>query len=113
MSDYTGKHAAVNGSDLNDSELNDSELNDASMGRAATGDAAGLVRMINQIAANVAHHPHDRAVGEIVAHLRASWAPGMRAELDAYLARGGSGLSPLATDAAELLGAETTRSAPA
>jgi len=76
-------------------------------------DAAGLVRMLNQIAANVAHHPHEQAVGEIAAHLRSSWAPAMRAELDAYLDRGGLGLTSLAAAAAERLRAETTRSSPA
>jgi formate dehydrogenase subunit delta len=76
-------------------------------------EAAGLVRMANQIAANVAHHPRDQAVSEIAAHLRWSWAPAMRAELDAYLAGGGLGLTPLAAAAAERLRAETTRSSPA
>ena len=38
-------------------------------------DPAALVRMANQIAANVAHHPHDQAPAEITAHLRSTWAP--------------------------------------
>jgi formate dehydrogenase subunit delta len=76
-------------------------------------DAAGLVRMLNQIAANVAHHPHDQAVAEVAAHLRASWAPAMRAELGAHLERGGPGLTPVAAEAAERLHAGTTRSSPA
>jgi formate dehydrogenase subunit delta len=76
-------------------------------------DVAGLVRMLNQIAANAAHHQSDEAAAEIAAHLRSSWAPAMRAELDAYLGRGGPGLTPLAAAAAELLRAETTRSSPA
>jgi hypothetical protein len=41
-----------------------------------------LVRMVNQIAANVAHHPHDEAVAEVARHLRVSWAPSMRADLE-------------------------------
>jgi formate dehydrogenase subunit delta len=89
---------------------------DPSHGRGnsgATSDAAGLVRMLNQIAANVAHHPHDQAVAEIAAHLRASWAPAMRAELYACLDGGGPGLTPLAAAAADRLQAETTRSSPA
>ena len=44
-------------------------------------DAAALVRMANQIAANLAHHPQDTVVAELAAHLRTSWAPEMRAEL--------------------------------
>jgi len=66
-------------------------------------DPAALVRMVNQIAANVAHHPHDRAVAEIVAHLRATWAPSMRAALVAYVDGGGLDLTPLAAAAAEQL----------
>ena len=93
--------------------MSDSAVSDATSGGAAPKDPASLVRMINQIAANVAHHPHDRAVAEITTHVRSAWAPAMRAELDAYLTRGGSDLSPLAADAAELLSTETTRSAPA
>jgi formate dehydrogenase subunit delta len=79
----------------------------------AMGDAGGLVRMLNQIAANAAHHPPDEAVAEIAAHLRATWAPAMCAELDAYLDRGGLGLTSLAAAAAERLRAEMTRSSPA
>jgi hypothetical protein len=79
----------------------------------ATSDAAGLVRMLNQIAANVAHHGHDQAVAEIAGHLRATWAPAMCAELGAYIDRGGLGLTSLAAAAAERLRAETTRSSPA
>lgn len=66
-------------------------------------DPEALVRMANQIAANVAHHSPDRAVAEIVAHLRASWAPSMRADLVAYRDGGGSDLTPLAAAAAEQL----------
>jgi formate dehydrogenase subunit delta len=70
---------------------------------------ASLVRMVNQIAANVAHHPRDQAVAEIVAHLRSTWSPAMRAELVAYLRGGGADLTALAAGAAESLGAATTR----
>lgn len=66
-------------------------------------DPTALVRMINQIAANVAHHPHDQAVTEIAAHLRSFWAPSMRADLVAYLDGGGLDLSPLAAAVAEQL----------
>ena len=66
-------------------------------------DPATLVRMVNQIAANVAHHPHDQATAEIAAHLRAAWAPSMRAELVAYLDGGGLDLTQLAASATEQL----------
>jgi formate dehydrogenase subunit delta len=63
-------------------------------------DQASLVRMVNQIAANVAHHPHDQAVAQITAHLRSTWAPAMRADLVEHLDGGGSDLTPLAAEAA-------------
>lgn len=62
-----------------------------------------LVRMVNQIAANVAHHPRDQAVAEVAGHLRLSWAPSMRADLVAYVDRGGLDLTPIAAAAAEQL----------
>jgi len=100
--------AAMSGASVSSAGVSSAEGNGGAMSAAAD-----LVRMVNQIAANVAHHPQDRAVGEIAAHLRSSWAPAMRAELDAYLDRGGPGLTPLAAAAAERLRAETTRSSPA
>lgn len=66
-------------------------------------DPATLVRMVNQIAANVAHHPHDQAAAEITKHLRSTWAPSMRADLVAYVDGGGLDLTPLAAAAAEQL----------
>lgn len=66
-------------------------------------DVAALVRMVNQIAANVAHHPHDQAVTEIAAHLRLFWPLSMRAGLVGYLDGGGVGLTPLALEATERL----------
>ncbi len=66
-------------------------------------DPATLVRMVNQIAANVAHHPHDQAVAEITKHLKATWAPSMRGDLVAYVDSGGLDLTPLAAAAAEQL----------
>jgi hypothetical protein len=65
--------------------------------------------MVNQIAANVAHHPHDQAVAEIAKHLRATWAPAMRADLVAYLDGGGTDLSPLSAAATEALRAAPSR----
>ena len=66
-------------------------------------DPATLVRMVNQIAANVAHHPYDQATAEIAAHLRSTWAPSMRAELVAYLDGGGLDLTQLAASATDQL----------
>ena len=67
-----------------------------------------LVRMVNQIAANVAHHPPDRAAAEIAAHLRSFWAPSMRAELVTYLDSGGLDLAPISAAATELLRTPTS-----
>ena len=66
-------------------------------------DPAALVRMVNQIAANAAHHPHDQAVGEIAKHLRLTWPLSMRVDLIAYVDGGGLDLTPLAAAAAETL----------
>jgi hypothetical protein len=88
-------------------------MSDVDGSGAAVNDPTGLVRMINQIAANVAHHGRDQAVAEIAAHLRSTWAPAMRADLDAYLDRGGPDLTPLAAAAAEELRATRMRSSPA
>jgi formate dehydrogenase subunit delta len=105
--------ADPSGADAGSTVRNAGDVSGADRTGGPMSDPAGLVRMLNQIAANVAHHPHDQAVGEIAAHLRACWAPAMRAELGTHLERGGPGLTPLAAAAAERLQAETTRSSPA
>jgi formate dehydrogenase subunit delta len=64
---------------------------------------ATLVRMANQIAANVAHHSYDEAVELVTSHLRLFWAPPMRADIIAYLEGGGTGLDPIARDAVHIL----------
>ena len=66
-------------------------------------DPAVLVRMVNQIAANVAHHSRDQAVAEITKHLRATWPLSMRVDLVAYVDGGGLELTSLAAAAAEQL----------
>ena len=64
-----------------------------------------LVRMANQIAANVAHHPADQAADEVAAHLRSFWAPSMRRRLAEWVVdEGGSGLDPVARTAVDRLG---------
>ena len=69
----------------------------------AGSSTASLIRMVNQIAANVAHHPDDQAVTEIARHLQATWAPSMRADLVAYVDGGGLDLTSLAAAATEQL----------
>lgn len=60
---------------------------------------AGLVRMANQIAANLAHEPDPaRATAD---HMRLFWDPRMRRAL---LAHNGEGLSKVAANAVRLLG---------
>ncbi|MFI5099726.1 MAG: formate dehydrogenase subunit delta [Actinomycetes bacterium] len=70
-----------------------------------------LVRMVNQIAANVAHHSPEEAAELVAAHLRSFWAPPMRADILAYLdsggGAGGAGLDPIAREGLELLRART------
>ena len=72
-------------------------------------DPVALVRMVNQIAVNVAHHPPEQAAAEIAAHLKLFWAPAMRAELVTYLDGGGLDLAPLAAAATEQLRAAKAR----
>ncbi len=62
---------------------------------AATG-ADTLVRMVNQIAANVSHASPEEAASQIATHLNSFWAPSMRAELLAFVASGGTGVDDLA-----------------
>ena len=66
-----------------------------------------LVRMVNQIAANVAHHSPEEAAELVATHLRAFWAPPMRADILAYLDGGGAALDPVAREGLELLRART------
>jgi formate dehydrogenase subunit delta len=54
-----------------------------------------LVRMVNQIAANVNHHPVDEATTQIATHVNSFWAPSMRADLLAFAREGGAGLDDL------------------
>lgn len=56
-----------------------------------------LVRMANQIARNL------RDASATADHIRAFWAPAMRAALRRRLDSGGEGLSDIARDAAAML----------
>lgn len=62
-----------------------------------------LVRMANQIAANLDRAPHDAAVELLAAHLRDFWAPSMREELIEYVDAGGAGLTGMAIEALDRL----------
>jgi formate dehydrogenase subunit delta len=63
------------------------------------GGTDALVRMVNQIAANVSYQPADEAAASVANHLNRFWAPSMRAQLLAYVASGGAGLDDLALQA--------------
>lgn len=60
------------------------------------GSTAQIVRMANQIAANLAARGHDEAVRETAVHIRQFWDPRMRAALMAVDA---DELSQIAQDA--------------
>ena len=62
-----------------------------------------LVRMVNQIAANVSHEAPDVAAAHLAGHLNSFWASSMRAELCTYVSAGGVGLHPIASDAVSKL----------
>lgn len=55
-----------------------------------------LVRMANDIAANLAVYPEPEAIAAVVKHIREFWAPRMRRRFQALVEAGGIGLSPLA-----------------
>ncbi|MGL6159109.1 formate dehydrogenase subunit delta [Microbulbifer sp.] len=61
-----------------------------------------LVRMANQIAANLDHGKADEEALEAVAnHLSRFWARRMKAQIIGHLHSGGEGLDPLARRAVE------------
>jgi formate dehydrogenase subunit delta len=62
-----------------------------------------LVYMANQIGKFFASQGDDHAVAGIADHLQKYWDPRMRATILDHLARGGSGLEPLARRAVEQL----------
>jgi formate dehydrogenase subunit delta len=61
-----------------------------------------LVTMVNQIAAFHRRQPQEEAATEVAAHLGRFWEPRMRKAIQAHLAAGGAGLSPIAKRAVEL-----------
>ena len=66
------------------------------------GPPERLIYMANQIARFFAAQG-DAAAAGVADHLRAFWAPVMRAEIIAWVQRGGAGLSPIAEAAVRLL----------
>ena len=67
-----------------------------------------LVMMANQIAAFFAAQGEERAVPQIAGHIEKFWDPRMRAQISAHIAASGSGLSPLARAAVEMLNSRST-----
>lgn len=58
-----------------------------------------MIRMANQIAAYFEAYPRTEALAGIAKHVKLFWNPRMRQQLDAYVANGGEGLSPLVISA--------------
>jgi formate dehydrogenase subunit delta len=59
--------------------------------------------MVNQIAANFAHHPASQAAEEVATHIRMFWTPAMREDLESWIDMGAEELHPLAVEAMRLL----------
>ena len=71
-----------------------------------------LVRMANQIAANLDYGPDkDHVVAGVADHLKRFWTPGMRAKIIEHHARGPGDLSELASRAVEKLAQQRTTAA--
>lgn len=64
---------------------------------------ADLVRMVNQIAANLAYLGDEEAAVMVAAHVRSFWAPPMRADLLQLAVSGEGGLGPIALQACRIL----------
>ena len=67
-----------------------------------------LVKMANQIADNFSFH--EDCVDRVRDHLQRFWAPSMRRQIVAYLARDGEALNPDARAAVSLLGSRMAAS---
>lgn len=62
-----------------------------------------LIMMANQIATYFQTQPGSGQAEDVAAHINDFWEPRMRAKLSSFIAEGGAGLSPLATDAVEFI----------
>ena len=69
-----------------------------------------LIRMANQIAANLAHE--DNPAAATADHIRQFWDPRMRREIVAHLEAGGAGLDPQVAEAIRLIASEDASPAP-
>ncbi len=80
-----------------------------------SGTLDKLVRMVNQIAAELEHQQGANAAAATWDHLWHFWDPRMRAQIVAHLDAGGAGLSRTGRDAVVLLrtGAEPRSQTPA
>ena len=61
---------------------------------------APQVRLVNDVARQFKHLPHDAALAGVVGHLQQFWDPRMKAQLVAAAEAGDEDLDPLAAEAA-------------
>lgn len=61
---------------------------------------ATQVRLVNDVARQFKHLPHDEAVAGVVGHLKTFWDPRMKAQLLAAVDAGDADLDPIAVEAA-------------
>lgn len=67
-----------------------------------------LIKMINQIAANIpAEADSGRTAASVAAHIRRFWTPKMIRQIGEHLAGGENDLSPVAREAVVLLNASS------
>jgi formate dehydrogenase subunit delta len=62
-----------------------------------------LIRMANQIATFYGPYPHDEGLSGVQQHIKDFWEPRMRRAFDVLIAKGGTGLTPLALEAGQVL----------
>ena len=67
-----------------------------------------MIHMANQIATFFATQPGTGQAEAVARHLKAFWDPRMLAQIDAHVAAGGAGLSPLVIAAVGSLRATET-----
>lgn len=61
---------------------------------------APQVRLVNDVARQFKHLPHDAAVAGVAGHLRTFWDPRMLAQLVAAVDAGDADVDPVAVEAA-------------
>ncbi|HEY8520796.1 MAG TPA: formate dehydrogenase subunit delta [Gammaproteobacteria bacterium] len=70
-----------------------------------------LVKMANQIAANLSYGDEGKAAEGVCDHLRRFWTPDMRAQIIEHYRQGGADLSPVAKAGVAKLAEKETRAA--